>query len=40
MTYLCEINEQELTYLSESKTINTDGFKAILEKFKKDKPDN
>ena len=25
MTYLCEINEQELTYLSESKTINTDG---------------
>ena len=29
-----------MTYLSESKTINTDGFKAILEKFKKDKPDN
>ena len=40
ITYLSEINEQELTYSSESKTINTDGFKAILEKFKKDKPDN
>ena len=39
-SYLCEIDEQELTYSSESKTINTDGFKAILEKFKKDKPDN
>ena len=38
ITYLSEINEQELTYSSESKTINTDGFKAILEKFKKDKP--
>ena len=35
ITYLSEINEQELTYSSESKTINTDGFKAILEKFKK-----
>ena len=34
ITYLSEINEQELTYSSESKTINTDGFKAILEKFK------
>lgn len=33
ITYLSEINEQELTYSSESKTINTDGFKAILEKF-------
>ena len=40
MTFLCEVNEDELTYSSESRMINTEGFKTILEKFKKDKPDN
>ena len=40
MTFLCKVNEDELTYSSESRMINTEGFKTILEKFKKDKPDN
>ena len=41
MTFLCEVNEDELMYnSSEQKMINQEGFKAILEKFKKDKPDN
>lgn len=40
MTFLCEVNGDELTYSSESRMINTEGFKTILEKFKKDKPDN
>lgn len=40
MTFLCEVNEDELTYSSESRMINTEDFKTILEKFKKDKPDN
>lgn len=40
VTYLCELDEDDLIYASESRKINTEGFKAILEKFKKDKPDN
>ena len=40
ITYLCEVNEEDLMYSSEHGTINTEGFKAMLDKFKKDKPDN
>lgn len=40
ITYLCEMDEDDLIYASESRKINTEGFKNILEKFKKDKPDN
>lgn len=42
MTFLCEVDEKELTYTSDSGTINinTEGFRTILERFKKDKPDN
>lgn len=40
MSYLCEVDEKDLTYISDDNKINSDGFKAILEKFKKDKPDN
>ncbi len=43
VTYLCELNEDELIYNQASSGklhVNSDGFKDILEKFKKDKPDN
>ncbi len=43
VTYLCELNEDELVYsqISSGKVLtNSDGFKEILEKFKKDKPDS
>ena len=41
MSFLCELNEDELIYNSSSDTgtINKESFKAVLEKFKKDKPE-
>ena len=40
ISFLCEINEDSLTYADNSSMMNPEGFKDILEKFKKDKPDN
>lgn len=39
VSFLCELNEDELIYNSSSDTgtINKESFKAVLEKFKKDK---
>lgn len=41
VTYLCEVKEEELTY-SDSSTgkFHADSFKAILDKYKKDKPED
>ena len=43
VTYLCELNEDELVH-SESSSgkmlMNSESFKDILEKFKKDKPES
>ncbi|MGN0328257.1 MAG: flagellar biosynthetic protein FliO [Lachnospira sp.] len=40
VTYLCEVDENDLIYSSSSSDkVNSESFKAILEKFKKDKPD-
>lgn len=41
VSFLCELNEDELIYNSSSDTgtINKESFKAVLEKFKKDKPE-
>ena len=41
VTYLCEVNEQELIYRENSTGgIHVDNFKAILDKYKKDKPED
>ena len=43
VSYLCELNEDELIYKESSSgkmLINNDNFKEILEKFKKDKPES
>lgn len=40
VTYLCELNENELVYQETSIYSNTESFKAILDKFKKDKPED
>ncbi len=43
VSYLCELDEDELTYNESSSgkmLINNDNFKEILEKFKKDKPES
>lgn len=43
VTYLCELNEDELVYNETSSgkvMMNSEGFKEILEKFKKDKPED
>lgn len=41
VTYLCEVNEEELIYREESAGgIRVDNFKAILDKYKKDKPED
>ncbi|MDO5383101.1 MAG: flagellar biosynthetic protein FliO [Eubacteriales bacterium] len=40
VTYLCEVDENDLVYSgTSSDKVNSESFKAILEKFKKDKPD-
>ncbi|MDO5403582.1 MAG: flagellar biosynthetic protein FliO [Eubacteriales bacterium] len=38
ITYLCELEEDELVYQETSAYSNTESFKLILDKFKKDKP--
>ena len=41
VTYLCEVNEEELIYRENSTGgIHVDNFKAILDKYKKDKPED
>ena len=43
VTYLCELNEDELVYNESSSgkmLMNSESFKDILEKFKKDKPES
>ncbi|MGN0318952.1 MAG: flagellar biosynthetic protein FliO [Lachnospira sp.] len=39
ITYLCEINEDDLIYKEQDFSVNSESFKAILDKFKKDKPE-
>lgn len=41
VTYLCELNEDDLVYTETSNfAATTENFKAVLDKFKKDKPDS
>ncbi len=41
VTYLCDIQRDDLVYTDSSDSmINGESFKAILDKFKKDKPDD
>jgi flagellar protein FliO/FliZ len=41
VTYLCDVDEEDLVYNDASaKKFNVDNFKAILEKYKKDKPED
>lgn len=41
ITYLCELNSDDLIYTASSNTmVKSESFKAILDKFKKDKPDD
>lgn len=41
VTYLCELNEDELVYNNIStSSLDKESFKAVLEKFKKDKPES
>ena len=40
VTYLCEIDEDDLIFKESSGQVNSESFKAILDKFKKDKPDD
>ncbi len=40
ITYLTEVNEEELFFQEKSTGVDTESFKAILDKFKKDKPHN
>lgn len=38
VTYLCELQEEDLIYRETSTQIKSESFQAILDKFKKDKP--
>lgn len=41
VTYLCELNEEDLIYTETSSNFAaSESFKAVLDKFKKDKPDS
>lgn len=40
ITFLCEVDENDLVFSEKGKVINSEGFKTILERFKKDEPDN
>lgn len=40
ITYLCDLNEEDLVFRNTSNELRTDNFKAILDKFKKDKPED
>lgn len=39
ITYLCEVNEDDLIYKEQDYSVSSESFKAILDKFKKDKPE-
>ena len=39
VTYLCELDEETLVYKDSSGQFKSESFKAILDKFKKDKPE-
>lgn len=38
VTYLCEVDEADLVYRDNSAQVKSDSFRAVLDKFKKDKP--
>ena len=40
ITYLGELNEENLVFKNTSNGLKTENFKAILDKFKKDKPED
>lgn len=40
VTYLCALQEEDLIYRETSTQIKSESFKAILDKFKKDKPED
>ncbi len=40
ITYLCELKEEDLVYRDASTQSRSESFKAILDKFKKDKPED
>ena len=40
ITYLCELNAEDLVFKNTSTEFKTENFKAILEKLKKDKPED
>lgn len=40
VTFLCELNEEDLTYNDTSSQDKSESFRAILDKFKKDKPED
>lgn len=40
VTYLCELNGEDLIFNSTSTEFHSDSFKAILDKLKKDKPED
>lgn len=40
VTYLCELQEDDLVYTDLSDSMKGESFKAILDKFKKDKPND
>lgn len=40
ITYLSDLNEEDLVFKSATNELRTENFKAILDKFKKDKPED
>lgn len=40
ITYLCDLNEEDLVFKNTSTELKSENFRAILEKFKKDKPED
>ena len=40
ITYLGDLNEEDLVFKNTSTELKSENFKAILEKFKKDKPED
>ena len=40
VTYLCELDEETLVYKDSSGQFKSESFKAILDKFRKDKPED
>ena len=40
ITYLCDLNAEDLVFKNTSTELKTENFKAILDKFRKDKPED